>query len=64
MSHNARRVIVDGPIGVGKSTLLRKYYASFANEQVTAGPFGSRIIRPPEGPPILVLPEPSHRCGL
>ncbi len=61
MSHNARRVILDGPIGVGKSTLLRKYCASFEPDQETAGPFGARIIRPDEAPPILVLPEPTQR---
>ncbi len=59
---NSRRVIVDGGIGVGKSTLLRQYVAAFNQEHVSFGEFpSSRVIRLPDEPPILVLLEPIKR---
>ncbi len=63
-TYNARRLILDGPIGVGKSTLLKKYVATFDPDLVSHAPFGARIIRPDGAPPILVLPEPIQRLVL
>ncbi len=53
---------MDGGIGVGKSTLLRQYVASFNQDIVSLGEFpGSRVIRPADSPPTLVLLEPIQR---
>lgn len=57
-SQNSRRLVLDGAICAGKTTLLNKYLHSFpAESQHTYGNCG-KIIELEGVPPIAVLPEP------